>query len=203
MPGRARRDRNQARRRDTTSRRHDMRLSHADHGSSPPRVEIPRDYNAAHDLLERNASRYGKVAYVDAASGAQLTYGQLREQAQRLANAIRERGLRPETRVMVAMLDTPEWPVVFLGCILAGVVPVAANTLLTAADFDFMLRDSRAQALFVSRPLLPTFEPLVGSISTLQQVFVAGDDGERSVAALVRSGSDRHDVAGTCCDDAC
>ena len=25
-----------------------------------------------------------------------------------------------------------------------------------------MLRDSRAQALFVSKPLLPTFEPLVG-----------------------------------------
>ncbi len=32
-----------------------MHVSHADHGTSPPQVDIPRDYNAAHDLLARNA----------------------------------------------------------------------------------------------------------------------------------------------------
>jgi benzoate-CoA ligase len=180
-----------------------MHLSHADHSSSPPRVEIPRDYNAAHDLLRRNAARPDKVAYIDAASGAHLTYGQLDEQAHRCADALRARGFAPETRVMLAMLDTLEWPVVFLGCILAGVVPIAANTLLTTKDFDFMLRDSRAQALFVSKPLLPTFEPLIGKISTLQHMFVAGDGGEHSVAHLIASGRDNAEVAGTCSDDAC
>lgn len=180
-----------------------MHLSHADHGTSPPRIEIPRDYNAAHDLLQRNAARSDKVAFIDAASGAQLTYGQLAEQSHRFADALRQRGFAPETRVMLAMLDTLEWPVVFLGCILAGVVPVAANTLLTTRDFDFMLRDSRAQALFVSKPLLPTFEPLVGKIATLKHMFIAGDDGAHSVAKLVASGSDRAEVAGTCSDDAC
>ena len=49
-----------------------MHLSHADHHSSPPRVEIPRDYNAAHDLLQRNAARPGKVAYIDATTGERL-----------------------------------------------------------------------------------------------------------------------------------
>ena len=29
-------------------------LSSADHSTSPPQVRIPRDYNAAYDLLERN-----------------------------------------------------------------------------------------------------------------------------------------------------
>ena len=180
-----------------------MHLSHADHRASPPRVEIPRDYNAAHDLLGRNAARPDKVAYIDAASGAQLTYRQLDDQARRFASALRERGFAPESRVMIAMLDTLEWPVVFLGCILAGVVPVAANTLLTTKDFDFMLRDSRAQALFVSKPLLPTFEPLLGKISTLRQTFVAGGDGENSVAQLVAHGKASTEVAGTCSDDAC
>lgn len=180
-----------------------MHLSHADHRTSPPRVEIPRDYNAAHDLLRRNAARPGKVAYIDAATGAQLTYGQLEDQAQRFADALRQRGFAPEARVMIAMLDTLEWPVVFLGCILAGVVPVAANTLLTTKDFDFMLRDSRAQALFVSKPLLPTFEPLIGKISTLRHLFVAGGEGEHSVAHLVAGGKASAEVAGTCSDDAC
>jgi benzoate-CoA ligase len=180
-----------------------MHLSHADHATTPPRVEIPRDYNAAHDLLQRNAARSRKVAFIDASTGAQLTYGELAEQAHRCANALRQRGLGPESRVMLAMLDTLEWPVVFLGCILAGVVPIAANTLLTTKDFDYMLRDSRAQALFVSKPLLATFEPLVGRISSLQQMFIAGDDGEHSVARLVASGTADQQVAGTCSDDAC
>ncbi len=180
-----------------------MHLSRADHSAQPPRVEIPRDYNAAHDLLARNAARHGKIAFIDASSGAQLTYGELAEQAQRFANALRARGFTPETRVMIAMLDTLEWPVVFLGCILAGVVPIAANTLLTTKDFDFMLRDSRAQALFVSKPLLPTFEPLIGTIASLKTVVVAGDTAPNSVAALVQSGGTAPHVADTCADDAC
>ncbi len=179
-----------------------MSLSSADHSTSPPRVDIPRRYNAAHDLLARNAQRGAKAAFVDALTGHQLTYGELTSQAHRLANALRARGLAPETRVMVAMLDTPEWPVVFLGCLLAGVVPVATNTLLTGKDFDFMLRDSRSQALFVSAPLLPAFEPLVGSIPSLKYVFVAGSGGADSVAALVQSGSEQPQVADTCADDA-
>jgi benzoate-CoA ligase len=180
-----------------------LHLSRADHSTSPPRVEIPRDYNAAHDLLARNAARSSKVAFIDATSGAELSYDELTEQAHRVANALRARGIAPESRVLVAMLDTLEWPVVFLGCILAGVVPVAANTLLTTKDFEFMLRDSRAQALFVSSPLLPVFEPLIGRIGTLKTVFVAGGAGSNSVAALIDSGTATPEVESTSADDAC
>jgi benzoate-CoA ligase len=180
-----------------------MHLSRADHRTSPPLVEIPRDYNAAHDLLSRNASRSDKVAFIDAATGAQLSYGELAEQAHRFASALRTQGVAPESRVMLAMLDTLEWPVVFLGCILAGVVPVAANTLLTTKDFEFMLRDSRAQVLFVSKPLVAAFEPLVGKIATLRSMVVAGDSGANSVAAMIQSGKPDAPVESTCSDDVC
>jgi len=88
-----------------------MRLSQADHSTRPPRVEIPREYNAAHDLLARNASRAAKPAFIDASTGSALTYGELTQQAHRFANALRARGFQPESRVLMAMLDTPEWPV--------------------------------------------------------------------------------------------
>ena len=44
-----------------------MQLSSADHSGSPPRVDMPRDYNAAHDLIERNlaARRADRIAYID------------------------------------------------------------------------------------------------------------------------------------------
>jgi len=180
-------------------------LSHADHSVSPPRVEIPRAYNAAHDLLERNASRGGKLAFIDAVSGATLTYGELADQSHRFANALRAQGFAPESRILLAMLDTPEWPVAFLGCILAGVVPVAANTLLTTQDFDFMLRDSRAQGLIVSKALLPAFEPLIGQIPTLRTVITADDDSasNTALAHMVRAQEAIKTIAPTCTDDTC
>ena len=183
-----------------------MQASRADHSVTPPRIEIPRDYNAAHDLLQRNVSRAGKAAFIDAASGAQLTYGQLTDRSHRFANALRARGFAPESRVLLAMLDTLEWPVVFLGCILAGVVPVAANTLLTAKDFEFMLRDSRAQGLVVSQPLWPAFEGVVGHMESLKTVIVAGVDqaeGRLTVSGLVQATPAMPKVTDTCSDDPC
>ena len=183
-----------------------MHLSSADHSVSPPLVVFPRAYNAAHDLLARNAHHPDKVAFIDAMSGQHLTYGELTNQAQRFANVLRGAGFAPESRVLVAMLDTPDWPVVFLGCVLAGVVPVAANTLLTTPDFEFMLRDSRAQGLVVARVLLPAFEPLLDRIDTLKTTWVAGGSCSASSRSLdhdLLSASTAHFVADTCADDAC
>src|SRR6185436_2857975 len=70
-------------------------------------------------------------------------------------------------------------------------------------DFEFMLRDSRARALFVSKPLLATFEPLLAGLPAVRHVFVGGDEGEGSIGALLRSGGDDTQVEATCADDAC
>ena len=198
-----------------------MHFSRADHGVQPPRVTIPRRYNAAHDLLQRNSVWPEKTAFINAISGEKLSYGELTAQSHQFANALRAQGITPESRVLIAMLDTPDWPVVFLSCILAGVVPVAANTLLTTADFDFMLRDSKAQALVVSEALLPAFEPLLGQIDTLKVVVVAGaakntdfaaSKGQNTVSiqpldqwihARAAPKNIAFEVAETCADDAC
>jgi benzoate-CoA ligase len=194
-----------------------MHLSTADHSAQPPQVSIPRRYNAAHDLLARNAAWPDKAAFINAASGDSLSYGELTQQSHQFANALRAHGFAPESRVLLAMLDTPDWPVVFLGCILAGVVPVAANTLLMTADFDFMLRDSRAQGLLVSKALLPAFAPLIGSIDSLKTMIVAdelepADSVENlvlkhSLSQLLRAQSAIKNIANTVfnsgADDAC
>jgi benzoate-CoA ligase len=180
-------------------------LSHADHGASPPTVQIPRDYNAAHDLVERNLreGRAGKLAYID--DEGRYTYAQLAERVNRAANALRSLGLGMEERVMLAHLDTIDFPAVFLGAIKAGIVPVAANTLLTTADYSFMLRDSRVRALIVSEPLLPVFQPLLGEMPWLRHVIVSGRDphGHLHLQLLMAAGSTGFDPAPTVCDDAC
>ena len=118
--------------------------------------------NAAEDLIERNLStRPTKIAYIDGRGS--YTYADLAERVNRCAGALAALGVPMEARVLVCLLDTIDFPAVFLGAVKAGIVPVAVNTLLTAADFDFMLRDSRAQALIEetaqqSRELRPNTE---------------------------------------------
>ncbi len=48
------------------------------------------------------------------------------------------------------MLDTVDFPIVFLGAIRAGVVPVPLNTLLTSDQYAYVLADCRARVLFIS-----------------------------------------------------
>jgi benzoate-CoA ligase len=116
----------------------------------------PERFNFAGHILDANARRAAKVAYIDDAG--QLTYGELAERVRRFASALRELGVQREQRVLLLMHDSNDWPVVFLGSLYAGVVPVAINTLLTPADYAYMLEHSRAQAAFVSAPLLPTLQ---------------------------------------------
>ena len=120
-------------------------------------MELPREYNAAVDLVGRNlaAGRGAKFAYIDDAGS--VTYAQLAERVDRAANALRSLGIAREERVAIAMLDSADWVAVFLGAIKAGIVPVALNTLLTPADYEYQLKDSGAKALFVSDPLLKNF----------------------------------------------
>src|SRR5262245_66663647 len=112
-----------------------------------------QNYNAAVDLIDRNlAARPDKIAYID--EHGRCSFAELAERVDRCAGALTGLGLPAEARVMVCLTDTIDFPSAFLGAIKAGLVPVAVNTLLTSNDYDFMLCDSRAQALLGSEPLL-------------------------------------------------
>jgi benzoate-CoA ligase len=113
----------------------------------------PARFNFAQHLIECNASRPTKPAFIDDLGS--LSYGALAEQLRRVAAGLRALGLRREERVLLLMHDCNHWPVSFLGATYAGLVPVAVNTLLTADDYAYMLEHSRAQAVLVSGALLP------------------------------------------------
>ena len=72
-----------------------MNLSTADHRAKPPHITVPRQYNAAHDLLARNAAWPQKTAFINATSGEKLSYGELTQQAHRFANALQAQGFAP------------------------------------------------------------------------------------------------------------
>jgi benzoate-CoA ligase len=174
--------------------------------SEAPRIAIPRDYNAAVDLIGRNLKpgRIAKIAYIDDLGA--YSYGELAERVDRAANALRALGLEPEQRVLLCLLDSIDFPTLFLGAIKAGIVPIAANTLLTAADYDFMLRDSRARALVVCDALYERFAPILPRQPALKHVVVSGSqkiDGRHFLPDLLAAASPKAKAAETSADDVC
>jgi 4-hydroxybenzoate-CoA ligase len=160
-------------------------------------------YNAVTWLLDRNVDegRGAKLAFTDTVS--ELSYGDLQKQSGRLANLLRRLGVRREERVAMIMLDTVDFPIVFLGAIRAGIVPVPLNTLLTSEQYAYVLADCRAQVLFVSEALLPVVKDMVGRMPDLEHVIVAGKDahGHKLLSDEIAKENDSFPTAATHADE--
>jgi len=150
-------------------------LSTIDDRESPPRVALPRAYNAAVDLLDRHvlAGRGDRVAVIDDAG--RTTYAQLAARADRAAGALAALGVQPEQRVALVMLDSAEWIAAFLGAIKLGAVPVPLNTNLAADDYAYLLRDMRARALIVGAALRAKLEPAIAACAGIAVAVDGGD----------------------------
>lgn len=134
-------------------------------------------FNFAEHLFALHRQRGDRLAYID--DRGPLSYGQLEQRARRLAAALLATGVRREERVLLLMLDSHDWPVSFLGCLYAGVVPVAVNTLLTADDYAYMLEHSRAQAAIVSGALHANLQAAMHpSAHELKAIIVSQPAGE-------------------------
>jgi benzoate-CoA ligase len=168
-----------------------------------PCADIPRQYNFAADILDRNlkAGRASKPAFVDPRGS--WSYGQLADRVARFASVLRTLGVRREERVLIALLDTIDWPTAFLGCLKAGVVAVPVNTLMTEDDYRFMLADSRARVLVVSEALYPKFEKLIEASLDLTHVVISGDNarGHSRFEDLMAQAAPDPTTAPTTCDE--
>jgi len=150
-------------------------------------VEAPPErFNVAAHLLQRNAGRAAKTAYID--DDSRLSYGELDDRVKRCAAGLLRLGLRREDRVLLLMLDTVDMPVAFLGALYAGIVPVPVNTLLPAGDYTYMLAHSRARALIVSGALWPVAQQALAALGDRPGVVIAGapaTEGTTAFAALL------------------
>jgi benzoate-CoA ligase family protein len=177
--------------------------AHVSLRQSPATIDIPRDYNAACEFLDRHVEqdRGDRPAMIDA--DGRYTYADLHRRAARAGNALRDAGFGMETRVMMCMLDTVDFPTVFLGAMKAGMVPIPINTLLTSTDYEYMLRDSRAAVLVVSEALLERLAPVLEGQPHLRRVIVSGHNGHGHdrLSDLLEAASEDLPPAPTTSDD--
>jgi benzoate-CoA ligase len=138
-------------------------------------ILLPDEFNAATYFVDRHLreGRSQKVAFE--CDPAAVTYQQLAERVNRAGNALRQLAVRVEERVLLLLLDSPEFAVSFFGAIKIGAVPVPVNTLLKPSDYQYMLNNSRARVMIVSQPLYPQIQRIPKEkLRYLKYIIVVG-----------------------------
>ncbi len=180
--------------------------------SLPTTIDIPDQFNAAAWLVDAHlvAGRAARTAILY--EGQEISYGQVAENVNRFGNALRRLGVTIEQRVLLLLLDSPEFVYAFFGAMKIGAVPIPTNTNMRPEDYHYLLADSRAVVAVVSEPLLPLFEAVPREqLPYLRHVIVVESqraapptlgDGQQSFWSLLATSSPDLQPEPTSKDDA-
>jgi long-chain acyl-CoA synthetase len=93
--------------------------------------------------------------------GGRISYRELWDRAARVAGGLRDRGIRPGDRVAIALPNSIDWVLAFLGGLLAGAIVVPVNTRFTDSEASYVVDDSGSSYLFEPGSQLPDAKPHV------------------------------------------
>lgn len=154
---------------------------------------FPESFNAAEFFVDRRIAEGPGLHIAIECGEERVTYQALYERVNRAGNALRELGVEIEQRVLLLLLDTPDFATCFFGAIKIGAVPVPVNTLLKAADYEYMLNNSRARVAVVSAALYPQLAGIPRErLRYLKHVVIAGGarvEGAWDLAACMERSS--------------
>ena len=169
------------------------------------RVDLPEIYNAATTFVDNNIAegRGGKVAiyYED----QKITYQEVFEKVNRTGNALKELGIGVENRVLVILPDSPEFAYSFFAAIKIGAVAVPTNPWMFAKDYEYLINDSRAQAIIVHESTFPEIEKIRDVTPFLKHIIVVGTPRSKALAyeRMIARASAKLEAEKTTRDDVC
>ena len=137
-----------------------------DHTRSPPSIQYAPSFNVAVPFIDRHLDegRADEIA-IRTVTG-QVTYAQLAARVNRCGNVLHSMGIAAGERMLMIVKDCPEFFYLFWGAIKAGVVPVPVNTLLGAADYQYMIADSGCALVVSSAEYAHMVEPALAAART-------------------------------------
>ncbi|PRB07524.1 AMP-binding protein [Microbacterium sp. MYb64] len=152
-----------------------------------PDLEIPDLTVYEYLFADLTDDDLGRVALIDAASGAETTYGSLRAQVDAFAGALAAR--RAGIGTVVAMLcpNIPAFAAVFHGSLRAGTTVTTLNSLYTAEEIEKQLTDAGATWLITVGRLLPQAEAAAArcGIPPERLIVIDGAAGHPDLGSLL------------------
>ena len=92
-----------------------------------------------------------RLAFELTLDGSAITYADLSEQTQRMAQVLLEIGVQSEERVLVQVGKSVPAVALYMACLQVGAIYVPINTAYTAGEVEYFLGDAEP-SLFVCEP---------------------------------------------------
>jgi benzoate-CoA ligase family protein len=147
--------------------------------------ESPEQLNIADHFLDARVreNRGDRVAVIT--DGARLTYREVQALANRFANILRDAGVQPEQRVLIALPDGPAYLGALFGILKIGAVVVMVNPELKPETIEYFLNYTRSTLALVHHEAVPAFRAAAERAPLLRKLLVVGDPAwdERLAAA--------------------
>src|SRR5438270_11525933 len=166
---------------------------------------IPSEFNVATYFVDRNLEE-GRGDNVAIEFGDQrITYREVQKNVNKFGNALKTQlHTRIEERILLLLLDCPEYAYAFFGAIKIGAVPIPTSTLFKPQDYEYILNDSRARVVVISEALLPQLQAIPRErLRYLRDVIVVGQPGAgmHAFADLIAAASPDLEAQPTSTDD--
>lgn len=106
----------------------------------------------------------------------QITYGQLDSQASRLADSMKQKGVKQGDRVALYLPNIPEFIICYMASLKIGAIAVSVNPMLKSAELEYILSDSGSVLLCTVGELLPNVKRK--GYPALQHVLICEGDAQ-------------------------
>ncbi|HEV8590875.1 MAG TPA: long-chain fatty acid--CoA ligase [Pyrinomonadaceae bacterium] len=149
-------------------------------------------------------------------NGVRMTYGQLDERSNQVANALTKLGIGHGDKVALNCPNLPYFPIVYYGIMKAGAVVVPMCVLYTAREIEYQLRDSDAKAIFVFEgtdelPIGEHTKEAFDVVDTCEHLIVLTKDmmgsspfpGYKTLTQMIATESPKFETYPTRPDDTC
>lgn len=141
-------------------------------------VEVPENFNFAYDVLDKLAEESpaarAMVRVDDAGDAFTYDFAWFKDQSDKLAAGLMQRGLGPGDRVMLILYRRVEFWVSMLALHKIGAVAVPSPAMLTPHDIEFRVNHARIRAAIVEDSVAEKVEAVRGACPCLQLYVQAG-----------------------------
>lgn len=134
-------------------------------------IDIEPVTGSLSDLLDERVAQWSDrdaIAFFDAT----LSYRELGERVSRVANGLRELGVKAGDRVALIMPNAPQHVIAFYAVLRLGAVVVEHNPLYTRDELEVQFRDHGAQIVITWDKIVPTLRALPAELGIREIISV-------------------------------
>lgn len=144
------------------------------------------------DIVEVGAAKFRtRTALVY--NGHAFSFGEQRSRIYRLANALHDMGVRRQHRVAILAQNSNAYVEVYAAGEVSGFITVAINYRLTAAEIEYIVKDSAPSVLIFDAEYAAIVQDIGGKYPDIRHFIVVGQgalDGAENYEALLAKSSD-------------